>query len=78
MALTRTPPLDERIKNLQADVDAFIDARVAEQVKTCPGVPATVLRNLLTARTGGCQCAAYLEIKRQDDEALAREQKGAA
>lgn len=74
MAFNRTPPLEERIKNLRADLDAFIDARVEQIKKECPGVPAGVLRNSLT-RGMGCQCAAYLEIKAKDD---AEEQKGAA
>jgi hypothetical protein len=68
MAINRTPPLDERVKNIRADLDAFIDAHVAEIKKTCPGVPDGVIRNSLT-RGMGCQCATYLEIKRQDDAA---------
>lgn len=44
-----TPQLDlDRIKALHADIDAFIDARVAQEAKACPGV-----------RAGGCQCRAY-------------------
>jgi hypothetical protein len=72
MAIIRTLPLDERIDNLRADLDAWIDARVAEEMKRCPGVPAGVIRQTMT-RGLGCQCAAYLEIKRADDEATARE-----
>jgi len=72
MALIRTAPLDERIKTLRADLDAWIDARVAEEMKRCPGVPAGVIRHTMT-RGLGCTCAAYLEIKRVDDEQAARE-----
>lgn len=67
MAIARTPPLDERITNIRADIDAFIDSRVTETAKNCPGVPEVVLRKLLTARAGGCQCAAYVQIKAQDE-----------
>jgi hypothetical protein len=69
MAINRTPPLDERIQNVRADVDAFIDAKVAETAKQCPGVPASVIRNGITARGGGCQCAVYLDLTKQDGAA---------
>lgn len=69
MALSRTPPLDDRIKAIRADIDAFIDARVEADRKANPGVPGPVLRNLITARGGGCQCAVYLNLTKQDDVA---------
>jgi len=72
MALpNKTQPLDERITALRAEIDKFIDAMVAEDVKACPGVPAGVLRNLITV--GRCQCATYLDLKAKDDEAVAKE-----
>jgi len=70
MAFNRTPPLDERIKALRADIDAFIDARVEEETKRCPGVPAVTLRICLTHGIR-CLCSAYLDVKKQDDEAAA-------
>jgi len=66
MALNRTPTLEERIQALRAEVDAFIDARVEIERGLCPGVPPGMLRNLITAHSGGCQCAAYLAIKQKD------------
>jgi hypothetical protein len=68
MALLRTKPLEERISELRADIDAFIDARVVELKKNCPGVPAGVIRQTLSQGLLGlgCQCAAYLEIQKQD------------
>jgi hypothetical protein len=72
MALNRTLPPEERIKTLRADIDAFIDARVAEIRKTHTELPDTVVRQSLT-RGMGCLCAAYLEIKAKDDEQTARE-----
>ena len=42
--------LDEQIGALRADLDAAIDARVAEIRKTCPGVPAGVIRNSIDPR----------------------------
>ena len=71
MALIRTAPLDERIKTLRADLDAWIDARAEEIKKTCEGVPVAVIRATITRNM--CQCGAYLEIKRVDDEQAARE-----
>jgi hypothetical protein len=69
MAINRTLPLEERIQNIRADIDAYIDARVEADRKANPGVPGPVLRNLITVRAGGCQCAVYLDLTKQDDAA---------
>jgi hypothetical protein len=53
------PPLKERIEALRAEIDAFIDALAEKDAGL--GVPVGVLRNLLTARSGGCECRAYLQ-----------------
>lgn len=78
MALNRnTQQLNERIAALRLELEAFIDAK-AETVKAqTPGVPLTVIRGLITARAGNCECRQYLQIKEQDDaaEKLAAEQK---
>jgi len=73
MAILRTPPLDERIKDIRAEIDTIIDARAEALREESPGVPLTVLRNLLIARAVGCECRQYLQIKKQDDEAAAKE-----
>lgn len=64
-----TTPLSERIESLRTDIEAFIDARVAAEAKECPGVPASVLRQMATARAGGCQCAQYLQLTKEKDAA---------
>ena len=61
MKQTLTPPLEDRIRQIRADVDAVIDARAEAVAKDCPGVPLGVIRNLLTARAPACACAQYLE-----------------
>lgn len=69
MALLKsTPPAlnEERVKGLRDQIDAFIDDRAAAEAKLCPGVPLGVIRNLLTARSNGCQCAAYLALNGED------------
>ncbi|MFH1343612.1 MAG: hypothetical protein ABIL01_20765 [Pseudomonadota bacterium] len=58
---TRTPPLDERIRQIRAEIDAIIDARAEAVAKQSPGVPLGVIRSLLTARAPACPCAQYLE-----------------
>jgi hypothetical protein len=64
----KPPPLEvDRVNQIRDDIDAFIDARVAVLKKSSPGVPDLVLRNILTARSGGCQCLAYLHIAEQDE-----------
>ena len=60
--LTRTPPLEDRIRQIRADIDAIIDARAEAVAKECPGVPSGAIRNLLTARAPACPCAQYLEL----------------
>jgi hypothetical protein len=52
--------LAERIREVRAEANAFIDARAAELAKQSPGVPLGVLRNLITGRATGCECRQYL------------------
>ncbi len=69
MALLKTSPpaLDEAtVLSLQDRINDFIDAQVREIKKESPGVPETVLRNILTARSGGCECRSFLNLIRQD------------
>ena len=62
MKATPTPSLEDRIKQLKADIEAIIAARVEAVAKESPGVPPGVIRNLLTARAPACPCAQYLEL----------------
>jgi hypothetical protein len=66
MNMTRTPPLEERIKQIRADIDAIIDAKVKAAAKQSPGVPAGVIRNLLTAQAPACRCSQYLQFAADD------------
>lgn len=61
-----SPPLEERIRQLRAEIDAVIDAKTAAVARDNPGVPAGVIRNLLTARTPACACSQYLELARAE------------
>jgi hypothetical protein len=64
---SKPQPLDEaRVSAFRAELDAFIDARAAEIAKTCPGVPMGAIRTSIT-RGMGCQCAAYLRLKAEDE-----------
>ncbi|WP_256809016.1 hypothetical protein [Bradyrhizobium sp. Bra64] len=58
----RTARLEERIEELRAEIDGIIDDRVARIAGESPGVPAGVIRNLLTARAPSCRCAQYIEL----------------
>ena len=60
---TRTPRLEDRIRQIRTDIDAIIDARTEAVAKENPGVPSGVIRNLLTARAPACPCAQYLELE---------------
>jgi hypothetical protein len=65
---SRTPPLEDRIRQIRSDIDAIIDARTEAVAKENPGVPMGVIRNLLIARAPACPCAQYLEITGADAE----------
>ena len=54
--------LPDRVAQIRADADAYIDSRAAEVAKETPGVPFGVIRNLLTVRAGRCQCQAVLNL----------------
>jgi hypothetical protein len=68
MAFSKAPPekaLIDRITEIRAEADAWIDSRAAELKKQHEGLPIQVLRNLLTNRAGGCQCQAVHNILEQ-------------
>jgi hypothetical protein len=65
MKQTPVLPIEERIRQIRADIDAIIDARTEAVAKENPGVPSGVIRNLLTARAPACPCAQYLELEGQ-------------
>ena len=73
MAVLRSATIDAQIKTVRDKIEAFVDARVTELKKDAHGVPEGVLRNILTGRSGECQCEAYLWIKKHDDEGAAKE-----
>lgn len=56
------PPLEERIQQIRAEIEAIIDTRVNAVAGESPGVPPGVIRNLLTARAPACPCSQYLEL----------------
>lgn len=57
-----TPQLSlDRIKALHDEIEAYIDARVAEEAKACPGVPAVRIKHDLMGRAGGCVCRAFYQ-----------------
>lgn len=51
----------ERVRALQADIVAYIDAKVAEVKKDCPGLPDVTIRNTLVR--GQCACASFLDLE---------------
>jgi hypothetical protein len=62
MKQPRATRIEERIEELRAEIDGIIDARVDRIAGENPGVPAGVIRNLLTARAPSCRCAQYIEL----------------
>ncbi len=62
MSVSRTPPLDERIRQIRSEIDSIVEARAEAVARQSPGVPVAVIRNLLTAHEPACRCAQYLKI----------------
>jgi hypothetical protein len=62
MKSQRMPTLEVRIRELRAEIETLIEAKVESIAEQSPGVPAGVIRNLLTARAPACACAQYLEL----------------
>jgi hypothetical protein len=54
--------LSEKINQVRAEAEAFLDAKAAQLAEDSPGVPVGVLRNLIAARAPGCSC---LQVLRQ-------------
>ena len=55
--------LQTRINAIRTEIDALIDKKVAEAAKAAPGIPAGVLRNLITNRAPECQCRQYVVLE---------------
>ena len=70
--MSRIPPppplpasnLATRIESLRASIEAFIDARVEEIKKDCPGLPLQTIKNTIVK--GSCLCASYLDLIAKD------------
>ena len=61
MALNRNPPLEDRVRQLRAELDAAIDAYAKEVAKTCTGIPLGVVRQTIVGNEQ-CDCAAYQSL----------------
>ncbi len=64
MKPTRAATLEDRINDIRSEIEAIIDRRAGTVAKENPGVPAGVIRNLLTARAPACPCMQFLELDR--------------
>ena len=64
--LDRTLQLEERIKQIRAEIGVIVDQKAEAVAKENPGVPLGVIRNLLTARAPACPCAQYLKLNAQN------------
>lgn len=62
MALSKTQPLEERIRSTCAEAEAFVDAKAAEQKKLFEGLPLATLRRHFENRAPGCVCKQALAI----------------
>jgi hypothetical protein len=56
--MAKPSQLDERIRQIRAEIDALIDRHAAEIAKNCPGVPLGVIRQTVIGNEP-CQCTAF-------------------
>jgi len=54
--------LPDRIKEIQAEAEAFITAKAEELNKQFPGLPVASLRRDIEAKAWGCPCKQALSI----------------
>ena len=54
----------ERIEEIRAEANGFIDERVSELAKKTPGVPPGVIRGLIENRAPGCPCLQAIEAEK--------------
>jgi len=52
-------PLSDRINDIKAEIQANIDRIIDRENKLTPGVPRDVLKQMLTARAGSCECRQF-------------------
>ncbi len=69
MKPTSNQTLEQKIRQLRAEIDVLIDRRVQAVAGESPGVPPGVIRNMLTARAPACPCAQYLELYAESQRA---------
>lgn len=62
----------DRVQALHDEIEAYIDHRVAEEAKACPGVPAVRIKHDLMGRFGGCLCRGYLKMEKDFADAAVR------
>ena len=67
MAFTKTPekPLLDRITEIRAEADKWIDAEAAKVKEQNPGLPIAVIQKPAHEPSGACQCAAVRRISEQ-------------
>ena len=65
--LSKAPekPLLVRVEEIRAEADKWIDSEAQKVKDLHPGLPFQTIRNLLTNRSGSCQCAAVRRISEQ-------------
>lgn len=60
--MLKPKPLPDRIKEIQAEAEAAIDATAAELKKQFPGLPLAALRRDIELKAFGCPCKQALSI----------------
>lgn len=58
--------LKDRIVEIRAEIDTFIDRIVDDQAKQTPGIPREVLRGLIASRAPNCECRQYQLLKTEE------------
>ena len=67
---TAAMPLEDRIREVRAAAEAYIDAAAEKLKLEAPGVPLGVLRQIIVARSSGCACRAALSAIQNDESGM--------
>ena len=69
-AKTTEPTLEDKIRAVREEAEAYIDAAAERLRLEAPGVPIGVLRGIITARSSGCACRAALSAIQNDESGM--------
>jgi hypothetical protein len=60
--------LEQQITELHEKIDALVAKLVDERYAACPGVPRSVVENIVIGRAAGCRCEALKLVRKANGQ----------